>query len=441
MKTRAFATATIAALAAALAIPASAQQRVDDASLTAAASIRAPEAWAAGHTGDGVGIALVDTGVSPRPDLHDGVTGQVLVGARERLTDGHGHGTFLAGLIVGDDGPAGRLGVAPDANVVSFKAADARGETTLERVVATLGTVRLMADELGLRVVVLALGGPTDDIPDPIEQALEQLWADGLVVVVASGNDGDVVTEPGVSPYLLTAGATNDHGTADRTDDVVPGWSGRGQGRDGHPKPDVHAPGTSVVSARVPGSLADRENPSSRIGGRWFRGSGTSMAAAITAGAAALVLDADPDATPDEVKGRLIESARPTQANPAGTIDVPAAVASTAVANGHLPPIEPSDEPAVPDQSSSLPISAQFGWNGSSWIGSSWIGSSWIGSSWIELEWDGSSWIGSSWIDQEWEGSSWIGSSWIGSSWIGSSWVDDNWVGVSWTSTDDESVR
>ena len=416
---------------------------VGDASTTAAESIRAPEAWAQGHTGEGIGIALVDTGVSPRPDLDDGVVGQIDTSGRGRRTDGHGHGTFLAGLMVGDDGPDGALGVAPDAHVIDVKVADAHGRTSLDRVLAALGSVEAMADELGIRVVVLALGGPADDLPDPIEVALEQLWASGLVVVVASGNDGDTVAEPGVSPHLLTVGATDDQGTADRSDDVVPVWSGRGEGRDGNAKPEVHAPGTSVVSTRVPGSLADRENADSRIGGRWFRGSGTSMAAAVTAAAASLVLDADPSLTPDEVKGRLVASSETSGDNPAGSIDVPAAVAADgAVANGHLDEIQRVTGPAPDeDAQTSVPIDVRLSpdwggasWIGASWIGASWIGASWIGASWIGLEWDGASWIGASWIGASWIGASWIGHDWDGASWIGASWINDNWLGVSWTS-------
>lgn len=435
----------VAALMVAVAAPAQARKPVvGDASTTAADSVRAPQAWADGHTGEGIGIALVDTGVTPRPDLHEGVVGQVDTSGVGRRTDGHGHGTFLAGLMVGDDGPDGALGVAPDAHVIDFKVADAQGRTSLDRVLAALGSVEAMADELGIRVVVLALGGPTDDLPDPIEVALEQLWASGLVVVVASGNDGDQLTEPGTSPYLLTVGATDDGATADRSDDTVAPWSGHGVGRDGRAKPDVHAPGTSVVSARVPGSLADIEHGDSRIGGKWFRGSGTSMAAAVAAGAASLVLDADPSLTPDEVKGRLVASAEATSDNPAGTIDVPAAVAAEgAVANTHLPEIEPVTAPAPDaDAGTSLPISVTLSpdWEGVSWIDRDWDGVSWIADAWEGVSWIGVSWIGVSWIDHEWEGVSWIGVSWISDAWEGVSWISDRWEGVSWIDREWEGV-
>lgn len=440
------------------ALPAAAgSSGLDAPSLTAAATVRAPEAWAQGVTGEGVGIALVDTGVSPRPQLGDRVLGQVDTSGPGRRTDGHGHGTFMAGLMVGDHGPgAADLAISPDAHLVSFKVADHAGETSLERLLTALAAVRGSAEDLGIRVVVLALGGPADDVPDPVEVALEQLWADGLVVVVASGNDGQTLAEPGTSPYLITVGATDDRGTADRDDDVVASWSGHGRARDGNPKPDMRAPGVSLVSVRMPGSTADRQKPDSRIEGRWFRGSGTSMAAAVTAGAAALLLDAQPALTPDEVKGRLMVSSQPTADDPAGTIDVVAAMAAEgAEANGHLPKLTAvpfsADHAPLPDEAKpvSVRIDAQwFGsswvgsswvassWVGSSWVGSSWVGSSWVGSSWVDLSWNGSSWVGSSWVDQEWAGSSWVGSSWVGSSWVDSAWTADRWVGHSWTAAD-----
>ena len=335
-----------------------------------AGTVRADEAWERGVTGQGVGVALIDTGVAPTGALRDAHARQLDVSGPGRTTDGHGHGTFLGGLIVGDEGPNGPLGIAPKAQLWSVKVADAVGHTSLEHVLAGIAAVREHAEELGIRVVVLAAGGTGGEIADPVEAALEQLWADGLVVVVASGNDGGVVAEPGVSPYLLTVGAV---------DDRIPGtlrtvaWSGSGHGRDGASKPDVLAPGASVVSVRAPGSVADRENPDARIDGHWFRGSGTSMAAAVAAGAAALVLDAHPDLTPDQVKGRLVASARPIDGNAAGVVDVLDAIDTAAPpANAHLPRLAPT------------------GLDGSGGD-FSWVGKSWVGKSWVDYQWQSAS--------------------------------------------------
>ncbi|MBW3658359.1 MAG: S8 family serine peptidase [Actinobacteria bacterium] len=438
-------------------------------STTYAASIGAVEAWAQGHTGAGVGIALIDTGVDPVPGLEDRIAARFDVSGAPNLTDGHGHGTFLAGLMVGGAGPDGApLGVAPGAHVVSIKVADMHGDTTLDRVLSGLAVARATRGAFNTRVIVLALGGPADDLRDPLEEALQDLWADGFVVVVPSGNQADMVVEPGVSPYLLTVGAVDDAGTPDASDDRVAPWSATGAARaaagplTGAPKPEVLAPGVSLVSTRMPGSTADIENPGSRIDGRWFRGSGTSMAAAVAAGAAALLIDADPSLTPDQVKGRLAASGRALPSGGARVLDVPAALGSDAVANVGLPalavrePEQPTGGWTGTDFTGRSWIGRSWigrswigdEWTGRSWIGRSWIGRSWIdaewdgrswigrswiGRSWIELEWDGRSWIGRSWIDHEWEGRSWIGRSWIGRSWIGSDWEGRSWIGARWT--------
>lgn len=406
---------------AALAVPAPALAGAGTtASTTAAETIGAPTAWADGVDGSGVGIALIDTGVSPHPQLQDRVAATIDVSGDGRRTDGHGHGTFLAGLMVGDQDPDGALGVAPGSHLVSVKVADADGHTSLDRVLAGMAVIRETREALGIRVVVLALGGPADDIPDPLEEALEQLWAEGFVVVVASGNDGeDAVSEPGTSPYLITVGAVDDAGTADPADDTLPDWSSRGQGRQGVTKPEILAPGRSVVSVRIAGSSADRENRTSRVDGQWFRGTGTSMSAAVAGGAAALLLDANPDLTPDQVKGGLVASSRSLAGSTAGVIDVPAAIAlgSSATANTDLEPIAvPTDPDGDPDT-----------WDGKSWIGTSWSGKSWIAHRWKGTSWSGTSWSGKSWIGTSWSGTSWSGAGWIGTSWTGRSWTASTW--------------
>jgi serine protease AprX len=426
------------ATALAVAVPAAAAPKDDPlagASVTAAASIGAPDS---GYTGKGVGVALIDTGVSPQPTLSDRIAARIDVSGTGRVTDGFGHGTFLSGLIVGQEGPTGTpIGIAPDAHLVSIQVADAEGRTSLDRVLAGLAAVKAAPASLNLRVIVLALGGPSDDQADPLEEALEQMWAEGYVVVVASGNYEGQLTEPGTSPYLITAGAIDDRGTAAHDDDTVPAWSGYGVGRDGNSKPDLLAPGKSVVSSRVPGSSADRENPGSRIEGRWFRGSGTSMAAAVTGGAAAVLLEAEPTLSPDEVKGRLVASTRAVDGSTAGVIDIPAALTSDAVANTHLPKLD-FVAPGEPDDATWVGRSwIGRSWIGRSWIdhswdGRSWIGRSWIGRSWIDLSWDGRSWIGRSWIDHSWDGRSWIGRSWIGRSWIGAEWTAGSWLSRDW---------
>jgi serine protease AprX len=435
------AAATLTGLAALPAQAAPASSALEGASTWYAGTVGATDAWTGGYDGSGVGIALVDTGADPVPGLEDRIAARFDVSGAPGITDGYGHGTFLAGLMVGGRGPDGSpLGVAPGAHVVSVKVADANGDTSLDRVLAGLAVVRATQPAYNTRVVVLALGGPDDGIADPLEEALEQLWAEGFVVVVPAGNDG-VVLEPGVSPYLLTVGAVDEMGTPATDDDEIASWSAVGSDRDDGAKPDVVAPGRSLVSTRVPGSTADRENPGSRIAGRWFRGTGTSMSAAVTAGAVAILLQARPELVPDEVKGILATTARDVPGGDAGVVDLTAALGARAV-DGN--PVDPQPrEPTQPTEGWTESSWEGRSWIGRSWIGRSWIvdgwegrswiGRSWIGRSWIDLEWDGRSWIGRSWIDHEWEGRSWIGRSWIGRSWIGRSWIGRSWIGETWT--------
>lgn len=434
---RNLALAVSVATALTVAVPAAAAPSagaLDGASLTAAASTGAT---ASGYTGKGVGVALVDTGVSPQPTLGAQVAARIDVSGIGRNTDGLGHGTFLAGLVVGQEGPHGlRLGIAPDAHLVSVKVADAEGRTSLDRLLAGFAAIKAAPAELNIRVIVLAIGGPSDELADPLEEALEAMWADGYVVVVASGNTGGYLTEPGTSPYLLTVGGLDDNATAEHGDDTLPAWSGVGVGRDGNAKPDVLAVGRSVVSSRVPGSIADRLNPESRIDGQWFRGSGTSQAAAVAGGAAAVLLEAQPHLTPDEVKGRLVDSARPVAGSHAGAIDLPAAIESTAVANTHLAPLEASAVPATMDDWQGKSWAGKSWaadlWVGKSWAGDSWTGTHWVGKSWAQFDWQGGHWVGKSWADAEWVGKSWANDEWNGKSWAGKSWAGGSWFGKSW---------
>jgi serine protease AprX len=208
---------------------------------------------------------------------------------------------------------------------------------------------------------------------------------------------------------------------------------------DGFAKPDLVAPGKSVVSLRSPGSTIDQANPAARIGTAYFKGSGTSFSSAITAGAAALVLSRNPALSPNQVKARLTANARnaslvqPAPARGAGELDAFGATMSTDItaANAGLSPATFNGVSGA----DVIPAGSQWGgsqWGGSSWGGSSWGGSSWGGSQWGGSQWGGSQWGGFLWLGSSWGGSSWGGSSWGGSSWGGSSWGGSSWGGSSW---------
>jgi hypothetical protein len=360
-----------------------------------------------GIDGSGVGVALVDSGAMRLPGL-DG--GQLVTGpdfsrdagdADLRGLDTFGHGTHLAGIIAGRDGAFS--GVAPGARVVSVKVADASGSTSLLRVLAGLEWVRSHRSDLDIRVINLSLGvslGDAGYVREPLAFAVEQLWRSGLVVVAAAGNSGADSTHldlPAADPYVIAVGGADTAGSESRDDDAVASFSSRSDGR----RPDVIAPATRIVSLRVPGSALDRAFPAARIGDRWFRGSGTSQAAAVVSGVAAQLLQQRPDLTPDQVKALLVRGASQVggddaSAEGAGEVD---AARSAAQPTPSAASVAQSWTRAVLDLgrldltgSTRRTAIGDDRWAGSTWSGSTWSGSTWSGSTWSGSTWSGASW-------------------------------------------------
>src|SRR3954462_15813417 len=286
--------------------------------------------WDAGYTGQGVDVAVIDSGVVPVKGLDD--PGKVVYGpdltleanGAAKQKDTYGHGTHMSGIIAGRDpeakgnkksgDAANFVGMAPDARIVSIKIADAKGQTDVSQAIAAIDWVVQNRNRNGLNIRVLNMSFGTDGVQDyvldPLAFAAEQAWHKGIVVVVAVGNEGfgtQKVNNPAYDPYLIAVGSDDTKGTASVADDTVSTFSNDG---DGPRNPDVIAPGEHVVSLRSPNSFLDQSHPAAAIENRFFRGSGTSQATAVVSGAAALLLSQRPDLTPDQVKAILMGSAQ-----------------------------------------------------------------------------------------------------------------------------------
>jgi serine protease AprX len=457
----------------------------------------APAWWKAGYTGKGIDVAVIDTGVSPVQGLNG--TGKVVYGPdlslesqapKLRNLDTNGHGTFMAGLIAAHDStltapygsaPASAYrGIAPDARIVSLKVATADGGVDVTQVIAAVDWVVQHAHDPGFNIRVINLSYGTNSTQaydaDPLAYAVEQAWKHGIVVVAAAGNTGyqkghaaEGVADPAYDPYVIAAGGYDTKGTAALSDDVLGLYSAGSSGCGGCKNPDFVAPGSHLQGLRDTGSYVDQNHPEGVISTRYFRGSGTSEAAAVTSGVVALILQKYPNLTPDAVKrfiavnSRLIPSAS-GKPQGAGEIYLTKLAGATPPVNyvqsftnatgigslelsrgtdhisldgieligsrdifGHAfdAPGMAADEAAASSWSGGM-------WNGSVWTGSSWSGSLWTSSTWTGSSWSGSSWSGSTWSGNSWSGSSWSGSSWSGSSWSGSSWSGGVWAGGSW---------
>jgi serine protease AprX len=281
-----------------------------------------------GYDGTGVGVAVIDSGISAHDDLVDGSGSRVdrfvdFVNGREAAYDDYGHGTHVAGIIAGNgyDSGGARSGIAPGVGLTVLKVLDGAGGGHISDVIAALDYVLDNKDALNIRVVNLsvATGVYESYRTDPLTVATQHLVEAGIVVVAAAGNNGrdpsgqvrhGGITAPGNAPWVLTVGASSHMGTIDRNDDTVAGFSSRGPSAiDYVAKPDVVAPGVGIESLSDPdgtlyttraqylldGTVATSYKP-------YLSMSGTSMAAPVVAGTVALMMQANPSLTPNEVK-------------------------------------------------------------------------------------------------------------------------------------------
>jgi serine protease AprX len=446
--------------------------------------------WNAGYTGAGVDVALIDTGVAPVNGLT--TPGKIIIGPDLSFEsqapnlaslDTNGHGTFMAGLIAGKDtaltapytnAPASAYrGVAPDARLLSVKVATADGGTDVSQVIAAINWVVDHKNDNGMNIRVLNISYGADSnqsaAVDPLAFAAERAWKAGIVVVAAAGNSGYVkalvgptIASPAYNPYVIGVGGYDTNGTSSITDDFVGVYS-QGSCTLGCKDPDFAAMGSHVQGLRVPNSYIDVNHSEGLLGTRFFRGSGTSEAAALTSGSIALLLQKFPSMTPDQVKYFITLNALPInntkktvrgagELNLAGMLNkAPAAYSQTfakATGGGPLESTRGNDHLTKngvvlageidifgkPFTAATAGSSWSGGvWNGSTWSGSSWSGSSWSGSSWSGSSWSGSSWSGSTWSGSTWSGSTWSGCTWSGSSWSGSSWSGSSWSSSSWS--------
>ncbi|HVF76082.1 MAG TPA: S8 family serine peptidase [Acidimicrobiales bacterium] len=448
---------------------------------TVADAVGADELWKRGIDGTGIDVAVIDTGIAPVAGL-DGA-GKVVNGpdlsfesqaAEYRHFDTFGHGTHMASIVAGHDS-AGFKGLAPGARIVNIKVGNYQGAVDVTQVIAAIDWVVQHRNDSGLNVRVLSLAYGTDGLQsyqlDPLTHAVESAWRNGIVVVASGGNDGTsraALTNPAYDPRVLAVGASDLKGTVSALDDTVAAFSSRGNSSR---RVDLVAPGVSVLGLRNPGSTIDDAHPDAVVNERFFRGSGTSQAAAVTAGSVALLLQARPSLSPDMVKALLRTTATPlvkgdlagqgsgrlnieaaalaavptttsvTVAPSTGTGSLEAARGTSHVASDGIELTGERDIMGNPWNGSAWAPTSTAGtawtagtWNGAEWAGTCWCGESWTATTWEGKSWTGKSWTGKSWTADEWSGKSWTGKSWTGKSWTGKSWTGKSWTGKSWTS-------
>src|SRR5579863_4870859 len=305
-----------------------------------AAAVSAPTAWSYGLEGDGIGVAVIDSGVYNHPDLNAANSSKSRIVYRQSfiggvLNDDFGHGTHVAGILAGNGSSSDQQGafrtfkgIAPHANILDLRVLDQNGASNDSVVIAAIEKAVQLKNQYNVRVINLSLGRQSFEscTQDPLCQAVEAAWKAGIVVVVAAGNEGrngySTILSPGSAPHAITVGAMKTEATMNTSDDRIASYSSRGPTNiDLIAKPDVVAPGNLVDSLLAPGSTLVKDYPADIVpassytkakvsgGPLYLQLSGTSMATPVVSGAVALMIQKDPTLTPDTVKARIMKTA------------------------------------------------------------------------------------------------------------------------------------
>lgn len=385
-------------------------------------------------------IAIVDSGIdASRPEFAGRIAANVNLSqlSGNSAGDGRGHGTFVAGIAAGK--LTGHDGAAPNAKIVSIDVMDDQGMARTSDVIVAADWILANKAQYGIRVANFSLHSSVANsfMYDPLDKAVERLWFNGVVVVVAAGNYGfpdrasGVPFAPGNDPFVITVGASDTGQSVSTNDDVAAPWSAYGYTLDGFAKPDIAAPGRYMVGPVPVGSTLYRERPDHIVETGYMELSGTSFSAPIVSGIAALILGKHPSFTPDQVKGALMLGAKPMPR----ASDLSEGVGEVNASRSIEFSSPPSANKALRKFVISDPITGGIVFNAASWAeaaksDASWAEASWDSASWAEASWDSASWAEASWSDASWASASWDSSASAAASWAAlslgaASWADN----------------
>jgi serine protease AprX len=282
-----------------------------------------------------------------------------------------------------------------------------------------------------------------------IDAAVEILWLNGVVVVASAGNKGPAgghntaKTAPANDPYIIVVGASDEKGTADMADDEVAPFSSHGTTTDGYVRPDIIAPGTNIYSTLSPDSSWGESYPERLdFSGQYIRLSGTSMAAPMTTGLVALLLQDEPGLTPDQVKYRLLDTGSDPQGNGDLLLDAYAAV--------HGSTTESYSMAAMPHMLlAKMALIAYWAsenggdtidWENINWDSVNWNAVNWNAVNWNAVNWNAVNWNAVNWNAVNWNEVNWNAVNWNAVNWNAVNWNAVNWNAVNWNAVQLDGV-
>ena len=438
-------------------------------------AIGAEALWAEGLEGAGVAVAIVDSGITQATGgggkndsdfLTEGkgkqpsrVLDSVMFNSfTQDEKDRYGHGTHVAGTI-GGNGKMSKgefKGVAPKVNFINVKVSDDRGAGMESDVVDGLQWVLDNKDVYNIRVVNISLNSSSAQSyhTSPLDAAVEILWFNGIVVVVSAGNNGTgedsgILYPPANDPFVITVGAIDDRQTQVMDDDELVSFSAYGTTENGFAKPDVVAPGVNIIAVLAQNNAElIKGHPDHRVEKEYFRMSGTSMSSAVTSGAVALLLQDEPGLNPDQVKYRLMATARPFDgpepgSTGAGYLDIHAAVHGTTMesANTGIMPHQLLAKMALMAYWASGNGGDDIDWGSVNWDSVNWDSVNWDSVNWDSVNWDSVNWDSVNWDSVNWDSVNWDSVNWDSVNWDSVNWDSVNWDSVNWDSVNWDSVN
>jgi serine protease AprX len=398
----------------------------------------APVDWLSG-TPKAPTIAVVDSGIdATRSDVAGRVLGQVNLASLPGNTatgDGYGHGTFVAGIAAG--AAPGYAGVTPTASLMSVDIMNDQGQATVADVVAAADWILQNKTTYNIKVANFSLHSVNRASIrfDPIDQAVEKLWLNGVTVIAAAGNyavDGaasGVQFAPGNDPFVITVGAADIGTDISANDDTAAPWSAWGYTPDGFMKPELGAPGRYMVGPVPTSGQLYSLRPASVTSPGYMQLSGTSFSAPVVAGAAAMLAGQHPGWTPDQIKGALMLTAIPQKKVKLGQLGV--GTVNVALARALNLTTIPNPNAAL-NQFVSAAADGTRVFDAAAWSDAAWSDAAWADAAWSDAAWSSAAWSSAAWSSAAWSDAAWASAAWGDAAWSDAAWSDAAWSDAAW---------
>ncbi|MDH4103284.1 MAG: S8 family serine peptidase [Thermoleophilia bacterium] len=376
-------------------------------------------------------IAVVDSGIGNILGGLNGASGSRLVKSVSMVSGStssayYGHGSMVASIAANQND--GYTGAAPKAKIVSVKVLDGNGVGMKSDIVAACDWILQNKAAYNIRVANFSLNAGGESIRfDALNKAVEALWLNDIVVVVAAGNyavngaQSDVGYAPANDPFVITVGASDINNSVSRSDDFAAPWSAYGYTQDGFRKPEVAAPGRYMNGSVPSGATLLTQFPQRILEPNYMWMSGTSFAAPVVSGIAASIIAKNPTWSPDQIKGAImLKAVSPTGYATNGALGVGVVNGSASTSTSGL---------ANPNAGLRQFVSVNSAtgrpeFNANAWYWTALSNASWNSASWSSASWSSASWSSASWSSASWSSASWSSASWASASWANASWAN-----------------